>query len=195
MYDYIATLLGTLVAFVCTILLVVIIIKFSRLILKTANILKIYRREYSEIEELKNGSISLDDLHNLSPSEFEHWCATFLEKEGYIDIVVTSEKSDGGKDIICKKCDETYYIECKRYSYSKKAKHFVDIEVVRKLLGSMEGDGVTNGIIITSGIVTHEALEYSNTLPSPYSIDIYDGKDLIKEYNKIKSTSTATVLS
>lgn len=195
MYDYIATLLDTLITFVSTILLVVIIIKFSRLIFKTTNILKTYRREYGEIEELKSGNISLDNLHNLSPSEFEHWCAIFLEKDGYTDIVVTSEKSDGGKDIVCKKGDETYYIECKRYSYSTKAKNFVDIGVVRKLLGSMEGDRVTNGIIITSGIVTQEALDYANTLPKSYSIDIYDGKDLIKEYNKIKITSTATALS
>jgi HJR/Mrr/RecB family endonuclease len=142
------------------------------------------RKEY--IEDLKFGVLSKKDLHNYTPYEFEHWCAEFIEKQGFTDISVTVSHGDGGKDIVCKKGTETYYIECKRYSYLKNAEFKVDIGAIRKLIGSMEAIGIKNGLIITTGYATNEAAEYINTLPKDYQVSIIDGDELTKQYLAIK---------
>jgi HJR/Mrr/RecB family endonuclease len=142
------------------------------------------RKEY--IEDLKFGVLTKKDLHNYTPYEFEHWCAEFIEKQGFIDISVTESSQDGGKDIVCQKGTDTYYIECKRYSYSKNAELKVDIGIARKLVGSMEANGIKNGLIITTGYATSEAIEYLNTLPKDYQVSIIDGDELAKQYLAIK---------
>jgi restriction system protein len=142
------------------------------------------RKEY--IEDLKFGVLSKKDLHNYTPYEFEHWCAEFLEKQGFTDISVTSSSQDGGKDIVCKKGTVTYYIECKRYSHSRDAEFKIDIGTARKLIGSMEASGIKNGLIITTGYATSEAIEYLNTLPKDYQVSIIDGDELTKQYLEVK---------
>lgn len=194
MYYYLAIVFGTLFKFINTVLLIVIGFKFISLVFKTTNLIKMYRKEYEDIERLKQGSVNIHDLHNLSPLEFEHWCAQLLENKGYTDITVTAPSNDGGKDIICKKGTDLCYVECKRFLYSTNADYFIDIEIVRKLIGAMEGDNISNGIIMTSGIVTQEVIDYVNSLPSTYSITIYDGKDLVSEHAKIKGAIPAEAL-
>jgi restriction endonuclease Mrr len=195
MYYYLAIVFGTLFKFINTVLLIIVVIKFISLVFKSTNLIKMYRSEYEDIERLKQGSVNIHDLHNLSPIEFEHWCAQLLESKGYTDVTLTPESNDGGKDIVCKKGTDLFYVECKRYLYSTNADYFIDIEIVRKLIGAMEGDNIKNGIIMTSGIVTQEVIDYVNSLPSTYTITIYDGKDLVSEHTKIKGTVPAEALS
>jgi restriction system protein len=142
------------------------------------------RKEY--IQDLKFGVLSKKDLHNYTPYEFEHWCAEFIEKQGFTDISIIVSGQDGDKDIVCKKGTETYYIECKRYPYSKNAEFKVDIGAVRNLVGSMEASGIRNGLIITTGYAASEAIEYLNTLPEDYRVSIIDGDELTKQYLAIK---------
>lgn len=195
MYYYLSIVFNTIFNFINTILLIVVAIKFITLVLKSTNLIKLYRMEYENIERLKQGSVNLKDLHSLSPLEFEHWCAELLINKGYTDVVITPPSKDGGKDIICKNGSELCYAECKRYFYSNSAEYFIDIEVVRKLLGAMEADSIKNGIIMTSGMVNQEVIDYVHTLPDSYSITIYDGKDLVKEHAKLKNTVPAEALS
>lgn len=195
MYYYLAVIFNNLFKFINTILLIIIGFKFIKLVLKSTNLLKMYRSEYENVERLKQGSINLKDLHSLSPLEFEHWCAELLESKGYTDVIITPPSKDGGKDIICKSGTEVHYVECKRYLYSNDASYFIDIEVIRKLLGAMEGDGIKNGIVMTSGIVTQDVIDYVHSLPSSYSITIYDGKDLVNEHSKLRDTAPAKALS
>ena len=195
MYYYLAIVFNTLFKFINAILLIIIGFKFITLVLKSTNLLKMYRKEYENIERLKQGSINLQDLHGLSPLEFEHWCAQLLDSKGYTDVVVNPLIKDGGKDIICKTGTDLCYVECKRYLYSRDADYFIDIEIIRKLIGAMEGDNIKNGIIMTSGIVTQEVIDYVHSLPSSHCITIYDGKDLVKEHTKMRNTVPAKALS
>ncbi len=142
------------------------------------------RKEY--IDDLKFGVLTKKDLHNYTPYEFENWCAEFLDKQGFTNIFVTDSSLDGSKHIVCKKGTETYYIECKRYSYSKNAESKVDIGVARKLIGLMKASGITNGLIITTGYATSEATEYLNTLPKDYQVSVIDGDELTKQYLAVK---------
>ncbi|MCY6372480.1 restriction endonuclease [Clostridium ganghwense] len=173
--------------------LIKFIILFAKCLHKIINMFIYYRQEKKRIDNLKQGILTLEDLHDLSPNEFEHWCASFLDKQGYTNIEVTPVGPDGGKDIICYRGNLKFYVECKRYVYSKKAKYKVDLEIARKLVGAMEGNQVVDGMIITSGIITNEAIEYINSLPECFDIKLYDGKDLLKEYDNFRKLSPVTI--
>jgi HJR/Mrr/RecB family endonuclease len=173
-------------SFLRSILIVLIILLTIQRVNQAIALIKEARSKQEYIQDLKLGVLSKRDLHDYTPREFENWCAEFIEKQGFTDIKITEDGPDGGKDIICKKGNDTYYIECKRYSYGKNAESKADLEVVRKLIGAMEVDGVRNGLIITTGLATDEALEYINTLPKAYNVDLIDGDDLIKQYTNIK---------
>lgn len=141
------------------------------------------------IKRLKHGILNIDDIHDLTPNEFEHWCGDFLKKQGFKDVYVTPKSPDEGKDIVCEKNNKKYYVECKKYANSRNAKFKVTKNICKKLVGAMVGDGIANGIIITTGIFTKDSLEYINTLPAQYDFILYDGKDLISEYESFRSLS------
>lgn len=168
--------------FFLTILLCLYIIK---LIIETIKCLKIDKIYDEDMERLKHGDLLLDDIYNLTPMEFKNWCADFLWKEGYSDISVSSKGLDGGKDIICKKGTDIYFVECKPYKYNKNAELKIDMNAAKELIGSMVGCNITNGVLITTGIFTEEALRYINTLPTNYNLQLYDGKDLVKKYETL----------
>lgn len=191
MYDLIANFINSILFIIFLIILIKLTILFIKVLHKSINIFLYWRHKNKRINNLKCGILTLEDLHDLSPNEFEHWCALFLDKERYTDIEVTPVGPDGGKDIICYKGTLKFYVECKRYVYSKNAKYKVDLEIARKLVGAMEGDGIINGMIITSGIITNEAIEYVNSLPKCFNIKLYDGKDLLKEYDNYRQLSLA----
>ena len=161
----------------CTISL---LIYAALLINKTSKYLKLRKLYTTNIERLKHGIIKIEDLQELTPDEFEHWCERFLVKEGFYNICATPKGSEVGKDIICKKGNELYYVDCKSFLYNQ-----LDIDIVKKLVGSMVSEKVTKGIIITSGTFTKEAIVYVKTLPSQYKILMYAGKDLVKDYNTL----------
>lgn len=184
-YNYLLELTKIISSFISSILLIFIFISTMQLIYKLIGLMKLYHSEYKNIERLKEGILTTADLHDLSPKEFEHWSASFLEKQGFTDIIVNSDSPDAGKNIICSRNDEIYYVECKRYSQCNS----IDMEVTRKFLGAMEGDGIKNGIIITTSMVTEKAINYIYSLPKPYYIIVYDGKALVKEYNILASSS------
>lgn len=124
-----------------------------------------------------------EELYNLSPREFELWCGDFLKGKGYTGVTVSPPGPDGGVDIKCFYNEEEVYVECKRYYYKNNAPFKVDKDVVRKLVGAMEGNAIKHGMIITTGIATSGALEFIKTLPEEYTIDVFQGDtfDLVYE--------------
>lgn len=125
--------------------------------------------------DLNKKIILRNELYNLSPREFELWCGDFLKSNNYENVVVSPVGPDGGVDIKCTKNEVPIYVECKRYVLHKKASFKVDAAIVKKLLGAMTADKVFHGIIITTGIITEDALVFINTLPKSISIKYYDG--------------------
>ena len=163
----------------------ILLLYTSFLLKKTYNYIKSTKFYTLNIERLKHGIIQIEDLHELTPNEFEHWCADFLGKEGFNNLYITPKGSDDGKDIICNKANDIYYVECTKFVLSQSEKHQIDIEIVKKLIGSMASEKITNGIIITSGIFTKDAINYIETLPKPYNILMYNGEDLVEDYNEL----------
>lgn len=76
------------------------------------------RNEYSNYQYQKKDSFfrSAADTDGMDGLEFEKFCADLLRKNGYSDVRVTSASGDYGIDILAKKDDITYAIQCKCYS-------------------------------------------------------------------------------
>lgn len=172
-----------IMAFIRNALFIFFLILATRLSMKIFKYVMNLNNRYKRINRLKEGIVTLEDIYELTPREFESWCKDFLDKEGYTRIVVSPKGPDGGKDIECKKGTITYYVECKRYWQNSSARFKVDAAICKKLLGAMAANNVQNGIIMTTGIITKDALAFLRSLPEPYKLEAYDGDDLIREYS------------
>jgi HJR/Mrr/RecB family endonuclease len=139
------------------------------------------------LERWKMGIINLDDIHSLTPREFEYWCGEFISTLGYSNIKQTAIGPDGGKDITCKFNKVATYVECKRYRYDTSADYKVDEQICKKLVGSMVHDRVTHGLIITSGLILGTCTEYVKSLPKEFEINLIDGNKLVELYIRLHS--------
>jgi HJR/Mrr/RecB family endonuclease len=173
---------------------IIILILFSHLSIALAAFARIFllsRKRNKDLARYAKAVISLEDLYNLTPGEFEEWCKEYLESIGFSDVELMPSGPDGGKELVCTRDGLKYYIECKRYDPDINAYYRVDAEVVKKLLGAMVHDGVSRGIIITTGIATRGALRFIGTLPQDYKINLVDGEDLIESSRQLEWNALA----
>ena len=116
-----------------------IIILFTPLIGKLINQIYLYYKMHKKFE---NCNLLSNLAYRLTPHEFEIWCSEYLSNLGFTNIMVLPIGPDAGKDIICEKNSEKFYIECKRYSPNR----YISSFQVEKLLGSMISDNVKKWI-------------------------------------------------
>lgn len=95
-------------------------------------------------------------LHGLSPSEFEALIAQVLEAFGY-EVSMTARANDGGRDLIAVQSGPLartkFIVECKRYGGERK----VGVQQVRAMVGALQMERATGGVIATTGRFTKEA--------------------------------------
>lgn len=112
------------------------------------------------LEYQTNWNKALYDKHkkkllDLTPREFEHFCADYLKTEfGCKKVEVTKASGDGGVDIIGWKYNLKYVVECKRY------KGCVGRPVVQKIHSVAITSGAI-GIIMTTGYYSKQAISYA----------------------------------
>lgn len=118
-------------------------------------------------------NVTIDDIQNLTGREFEKFCNWTLQKNGY-DTTLLQESNDYGRDIIIHKDDEDIYVECKRYTpnATRTENFMIGREICEKLAGAMISNGVTKGIIMTTGNVHRNATEYISRLKKNSDLDI-----------------------
>ena len=154
-----------------------LIILFAPLIGKLIKKIIIYYKSYKNFE----GSNKLYNLvHRLTPHEFEIWCSEYLYQLGFTNIILLPLEPDGGKDIVCEKDSEKFYVECKRYSLNNS----ISILQVEKLLGAMISDNIHNGIIITTGTVSDDVKSTLSKINKPYNIKIISSVELDIPYTE-----------
>ena len=154
-----------------------IIILFTPLIGKLINQIYLYYKMHKKFE---NCSLLSNLAYRLTPHEFEIWCSEYLSNLGFTNIMVLPIGPDAGKDIICEKNSEKFYIECKRYSPNS----YISSFQVEKLLGSMISDNVKNGLIITTGDLSKEAKDTLKKIKKPYNINVITSNELSLSYSK-----------
>ncbi|WP_419662063.1 restriction endonuclease [Desulfosarcina variabilis] len=110
----------------------------------------------------------------MPPRAFEQLVAALFRKEGF-DVKLIPESRDGGYDILAVRHNkytgnETFLIECKRYAENRR----VGIDVIRNLIGVMQFENATKGIIATTTSFSSDARQRAETFSSRLALHYYE---------------------
>lgn len=127
-------------------------------------------------------------LREMDWKDFELLVGEIFRMQSYSVVEIRGGGADGGIDLILKKDNELFLVQCKQWRAYK-----VSVNVVRELLGVMVTKGATGGFVVTSGIFTAEAQSFAKG----QNIDLIDGVRLtamIEKITKDNSNQTANKL-
>lgn len=114
------------------------------------------------VERSKSSSV----INEMSWSEFESLVGEVFRRKGYSVIETGGGGADGGVDLVLKKGNETFLVQCKQWrAYS------VSVNIVRELYGVMAARGAAGGFVVTSGRFTENA----KTFAAGRNIELLDG--------------------
>lgn len=124
------------------------------------------------------------NLHSLSPRQFEELIATLLQKFGW-QTELTKTSRDGGYDIYAVTKDgagvrSSWIIECKKYASNRK----IGVNVVRALYGLRAEQQVSGAILATTSHFTADAQKYKASRFDLHLKDYYDIIDWLDQYDK-----------
>ncbi|MGG0936474.1 restriction endonuclease [Brevibacillus centrosporus] len=110
----------------------------------------------------------IEKLKTIDPFDFEIFISKFFTLKGF-EATVTRKTGDGGKDIILRKGNEIFIVECKRYNTPK-----VSRPDIQKFHSAIIDSKAKEGFFVTTGIFTQPALKYVEDKP----IQLIDGTKL-----------------
>ena len=105
-------------------------------------------------------NIDIAWLNGMSWQEFERRVAAVYRQRGFGVEETGGGGSDGGIDLILTGNGQTTLVQCKQWRAFK-----VGVKPVRELYGVMAAEGVQQGIVITSGVFTDDALRFAEGKP------------------------------
>lgn len=112
------------------------------------------------------------NLMALTPSEFEALIANLFGKMG-LETRLTQASRDGGVDCVAYNMDPIVggkvVIQAKRY------KHTVGVSAVRDLYGTVQNEGASKGILVTTSGYGKAAYDFANNKP----LTLLDGANLL----------------
>jgi restriction system protein len=112
------------------------------------------------------------NLMELTPSEFETLITNLFEKMG-LETRLTQASRDGGVDCVAYDSRPIFggkvVIQAKRYKYT------VGVSAVRDLFGTMQNEGASKGILVTTSGYGKASIEFANGKP----IELLDGQNLL----------------
>lgn len=166
-----------------------------------SNILKILNEKLNSFhkrEWFKYAFLSRKHLVQLSTENFEDWCCDFLNRSGYSNVTITSAWDDNKfKTITCINNGKKVYVWCKLTNEIKETEDdygTLGRPELQQFVGTMEHDNIAEGIVITTGDFSDEALEYAKKLPKRLSIDLYDGIALTKAHRNLREKEVSLLL-
>jgi len=129
------------------------------------------------------GKKKVQDLQQLTSTQFEEYIATLFQSLGY-EAKVTGGRGDGGVDVEAVKDGHVHYIQCKKYISSK-----VPVSAVRDFYGAIADrvDG-GKGYFITTNVFTLDAEKFAEDKP----IELID-KFKLMEYMQMVDTTVPEV--
>jgi restriction system protein len=117
------------------------------------------------------------NLMDLSPQEFESLITNLFEKMG-LETRLTQASRDGGVDCVAYDLRPIFggkvVIQAKRY------KNTVGVSAVRDLFGTMQNEGATKGILVTTSGYGKASHEFANGKP----LELLDGANLLYLLNE-----------
>ncbi len=110
-----------------------------------------------------------DALDGMSWREFELLVGEVFRLQGYEVTELGGKGPDGGVDLILRRDQEKFLVQCKQWKAFK-----VGVAVVRELYGVMAVQGAAGGFVVTSGSFTDEAIKFA----SGRNVTLVDGPKL-----------------
>ena len=83
--------------------------------------------------------------------EFEEYCAEYLRRDGYRNVVVTPGSNDYGADIVAEKNGERWVFQCKLYTGN------VPNDAVQEVNAAKKHYNATRGAVMTNSKLTENA--------------------------------------
>ena len=124
-------------------------------------------RELTRLHNM-NKEQALAHLKTLDPIVFEHLIALLFEQRGFAAQTVGAS-GDEGVDVLLRRGDRTFVVQCKRYDGS------VGQPTVRDLYGTMVHNRAAEAYLVTTGMITQQAREWAFGKP----IQLVDGFSLV----------------
>lgn len=112
------------------------------------------------------------NLMDLTPGEFEALITNLFQKMG-LDTKLTQASRDGGVD--CVAFDPRPIFGGKVVIQAKRYKNTVGVSSVRDLFGTMQNEGASKGILVTTSGYGKAAFDFANGKP----IELLDGGNLL----------------
>lgn len=112
------------------------------------------------------------NLMELSPSEFEGLIRDLFEKMG-LDTKQTQASRDGGVD--CVAYDPRPIFGGKVIIQAKRYKHTVGVSAVRELYGTMQNEGASKGILVTTSGYGKSSFQFAEGKP----LELLSGTQLL----------------
>lgn len=129
-------------------------------------------------------SSAVNVLDGMTWREFEMLVGEAFRLQGYQVVETGGNGADGGVDLVLRKDNEKFYVQCKQWKAYK-----VGVEVVREMYGVMAAHGATGGFVVTSGRFTDAASQFA----LGRNLKLVDGPALMKLIEHAKSNRTAAV--
>ena len=126
---------------------------------------------------------SLSALNGMTWHEFERLVGEAFRRMGYTVSETGGGGADGGVDLVLKKDDEKFLVQCKQWKAYK-----VGVTTIRELYGVMAAGSAAGGFVVTSGVFTQEAKSFADGR----NIDLIDGSELTAIIKKIQQQPQAT---
>lgn len=108
-------------------------------------------------------------LNEMGWEDFEQLVGEYFRKSGYKVSRTGGNGPDGGVDLVLKKDNETYLVQCKQWKAYK-----VGVQPVREFYGVMTARGAVGGFFVSSGEYTAEAQAFVRGL----NLELLDGRKL-----------------
>lgn len=121
-------------------------------------------------------------IDGLNWRQFEQLVGEAFRRQGYNITETGGNGPDGGIDLILRKDNEKYLVQCKHWRSLK-----VGVAVIREFFGAMAAEGAAGGFVVTAGRFTKEAEAFA----SGRNIQLVDGAVLKRWIAQNKASSTA----
>lgn len=128
------------------------------------------RKKRASLLRNTTASSSADALSGISWQEFEQLVGEGFRLEGYSVQEQGGARPDGGVDLVLRRDNETFLVQCKQWRAFK-----VGVDVVRELYGVMAARGAAGGFVVTSGMFTEDAKAFAEGR----NVRLVDGGKLI----------------
>jgi len=112
------------------------------------------------------------NLMELTPGEFESLITNLFEKMG-LETRLTQASRDGGVD--CVAYDPRPIFGGKVVIQAKRYKHTVGVSAVRDLYGTLQNEGASKGILVTTSGYGQASIDFANGKP----IELLSGENLL----------------